>query len=150
MAQMAQKGPFPGHGNVFPHLLSMTCPSIASPWRPPREKAAILGRCTDVHLWKLYYCSSPAPPAGGRRDRSLQSRRNCDCSQIQFCACLLNLKSGTFITALQTLSWRVGEYAAAPKDILFLQEEKGLTYISHCVQVICNQILKCPRTLLFY
>lgn len=33
------------------------------------------------------------------------------------------------MTVLQTLFWRVGEHAAAQKDILFVQEEKGLTYI---------------------
>ena len=113
---------------MFPHL-SMNRPSVACPLRPPREKAASPRGRVDVQLGKHSHCSPPAPPAGRRRDSLLQSCRNGDYLQIQFRAGLLNLKPGTFITALQTLFWRVGEHAAAQKDILFLQEEKGLTYI---------------------
>ena len=72
--------------------------------------------------------SAPAPPAGGQNDSLLLSGRSSDCLQIQFPVRLLNLKPGTFRIAPQALFWR-GGYAAAPKDILFLQEEKGLTYI---------------------
>ena len=129
------KGLLPGHLNTSLHPVSQAplfhiCPRGSLRLQNSGILILTPGNLTNTHLWKLHYSSSPAPPGGVQSDSLVQRLvETMIIYKFVFCRPLLNWTPATFTVALLTLSRGVVEYAKQQDHILFLREEKGLTYI---------------------